>query len=170
MIAGTCHPRRPQCGQRRFDGTPVIETRVRIPDGDAVHRVWCVADRGGLTVIEIENDSPLPFAVAFFGRSVLTERSPSDVRIQGIELPDDAVTMPVAHHTSIRVAIPHGPLPAGVGPHAVSLASLPSAATVARWVGSADRPGKPDRFARRGARRRGHRCAMRSHARGSCPR
>ena len=42
--------------QRRFDGTPVIETRVRIPDGDAVHRVWSVADRGGLTVIEIEND------------------------------------------------------------------------------------------------------------------
>jgi hypothetical protein len=105
--------------QRRFDGTPVIETRVRIPDGDAVQRVWCVADRGGLTVIEIENDSPLPFAVAFFGRSVLTERSPSDVQIQGIELPDDAITMPVAHHTSIRVAIPHGPLPAGVDPHAV---------------------------------------------------
>ncbi|MDG1784740.1 MAG: hypothetical protein P8H61_02375 [Ilumatobacter sp.] len=131
--------------QRRFDGTPVIETRVRIPDGDAVHRVWSVADRGGLTVIEIENDSPLPFAVAFFGRSVLTERSPSDVLIQGIDLPDDAVTMPIAHHTSIRVAIPHGPLPAGVDPHAVSLASLPSAATVARgWSALTDRASRID--------------------------
>lgn len=131
--------------QRRFDGTPVIETRVRIPDGDAVQRVWCVADRGGLTVIEIENDSPLPFAVAFFGRSVLTERSPSDVQIQGIELPDDAITMPVAHHTSIRVAIPHGPLPAGVDPHAVSLASLPSGATVADgWVALTDRASRID--------------------------
>lgn len=131
--------------QRRVDGTPVIETRVRIPDGDAVHRVWSVADRGGLTVIEIENDSPLPFAVAFFGRSVLTERAPSDLPIQGIDLPDDAVTLPIAHHTSIRVAIPHGPLPAGVDPHAVSLANLPSGATVARgWSALTDRASRID--------------------------
>jgi hypothetical protein len=131
--------------QLRLDGTPVVETRVRIPDGDAVHRVWSVADRGGLTVIEIENDSPLPFAVAFFGRSVLTERTPSDVLIQGIDLPDDAITLPIAHHTSIRVAIPHGPLPTGVDPHAVSLASLPSAATVARgWAALTDRASRID--------------------------
>jgi hypothetical protein len=37
--------------QRRLDGAPVIETRVRIPDGAGVHRVWPVADRGGNTVI-----------------------------------------------------------------------------------------------------------------------
>ena len=65
--------------------------------------------------------------------------------IQGIDLPDDAVTMPIAHHTSIRVAIPHGPLPAGVDPHAVSLASLPSAATVARgWSALTDRASRID--------------------------
>lgn len=93
--------------QRRLDGTPVVETRVRIPDGDAVHRVWSVPDRGGLTVIEVENESPLPFAVAFAGRSVLTERPPADVPIHGIELPADAIVLPVGHRSSIRVAVPH---------------------------------------------------------------
>ena len=131
--------------QRRLDGTPVVETRVRIPDGDAVQRVWSVADRGGLTVIEIENDSPLPFAVAFFGRDVLTERTPTDVPIQGVELSDDAITLPIAHRTSIRVAIPHGPIPEGVDPHAVSLAGLPSALSVARgWSTLTDRASRLD--------------------------
>ena len=50
--------------QRRVDGMPAIETRVRIPGGDAVHRVYAVADAGGFTVVQIENDSPLPIAVA----------------------------------------------------------------------------------------------------------
>ena len=35
--------------QTRLEGTPVTETRVRIPSGDAVQRVWSVADAGGLT-------------------------------------------------------------------------------------------------------------------------
>lgn len=134
--------------QRRIAGTPVVETRVRIPDGDAVQRIWSVADRGGLTVVEIENDSPLPFAVAFFGRAVLTERKPTDVPIQGIELPDGAITLPVAHHTTIRVAIPHGPLPDGLEPHGVSLTGLaPSDAVVRGWeklAGNASRLNLPD--------------------------
>ncbi len=134
--------------QRRIDGTTVVETRVRIPDGDAVQRVWAVADRGGLTVIEIENDSPLPFAVAFFGRTVLTERTPTGLPIQGIDLPADAITLPVAHRTSIRVAIAHGLVPAGVDPHGVSLAGLASSEAVARgWVtmcGRASRIDLPD--------------------------
>jgi len=95
--------------QRRIDGTPVVETRVRIPDGDAVQRVWSVPDAGGLTVVEVENESPLPFAVAFAGLRVLTERPPADVPIQGIELPPEAVVLPVGHRSSIRVAIPHDP-------------------------------------------------------------
>ena len=35
--------------QTVLQGTPVVETRVRIPGGDAVHRVYSVADAGGLT-------------------------------------------------------------------------------------------------------------------------
>ncbi|HUS42018.1 MAG TPA: hypothetical protein VMY16_05065 [Ilumatobacteraceae bacterium] len=97
----------PAVRQRRIDGTPVIETRVRVPEGDAIQRVWSVPDAGGLTVIEVENASSLPFAVAFAGTRVLTERPPADVPIRGIDLPDGAIVLPVAHSASVRVAIPH---------------------------------------------------------------
>ena len=66
---------------------PVIETRVRIPGGDAVQRVWCVPDAGGLVVVEITNDSTLPIAVAFDSPDVLCDRTPSPLGPQGIELP-----------------------------------------------------------------------------------
>ena len=99
----------PAVRQQRLGGTPVIETRVRVPDGDAVQRVWAVPDLGGLTVIEVENASTRPFAVAFSGPRVLTERPPGDVAVQGIDLPDSAIVLPVAHRSSIRVAIAHDP-------------------------------------------------------------
>ena len=63
--------------QRRIDGTAVVETRVRIPDGDAVQRVYSVADHGGMTVIEVENESPLPIAIAFTNGKLLSQRPPS---------------------------------------------------------------------------------------------
>jgi hypothetical protein len=99
----------PAVRQRRLDGAPVVETRLRIPDGDAVQRVWCVPDLGGLTVIEVENESPLPFAVAFAGPRLLTERPPADVPIRGLDLPDGSIVLPVGHRASIRVAVPHDP-------------------------------------------------------------
>ncbi len=95
--------------QRRIEGTPVVETRVKVPEGDAIQRVWSVPDVGGLTVIEVENASALPFAVAFAGDRLLTERPPADVPIRGIDLPEGAIVLPVAHKASIRVAIPHDP-------------------------------------------------------------
>ena len=95
--------------QQRVGGTPVVATRLRIPDGDAVQHVWSTPDRGGLTFVEVANDSPLPFAVAFSGLPVLTDRPPSDVPVEGIDLPSDAFVMPVGHHASVRVAIPHDP-------------------------------------------------------------
>lgn len=116
--------------QRRVEGTPVIETRVRIPDGDAVQRVWSVPDAGGLTVIEIENDSALPFAVAFAGVRVLTERPPADVPIQGLDLPAGSIVLPVGHRTAVRVAIPHDPARFGTW----SLPALaPAMAIVRGW-------------------------------------
>ena len=99
----------PAVRQRRIGGTPVVETRLRVPEGDAVQRVWSVPDAGGLSVIEVENASALPFAVAFSGPRLLTERPPSDVPIQGVDLPDGSIVLPVAHRTSVRVAIPHDP-------------------------------------------------------------
>ncbi len=113
--------------QIRIDGTPVTETRLRIPDGDAVQRVWTVADHGGLTVMEIENDSARPIAVALTGGGLLTERPPSDVPVKGIELDASAIVLPVGHRSSARVAISHrrresGPVPARV-PDAAAVVS-----------------------------------------------
>jgi hypothetical protein len=117
--------------QRRIDGTPVVETRVRIPDGDAVQRVWSVADHGGLTVIEVENESPLPFAIAFAGAKVLTERPPAEVPIQGLELPPGTIVLPVGHRASIRVAVAHDPSRFS----ALALPTLaPSMAVVRGWL------------------------------------
>jgi hypothetical protein len=55
--------------QRLVDATPVVETAMRVPGGDAVHRAYAVrasSTEGGdeLVVVEIENRSRLPFAVA----------------------------------------------------------------------------------------------------------
>jgi hypothetical protein len=51
--------------QRLLLDAPVVETAMRVPGGDAVQRVYGVQDREGeLVVIEIENRSRLPFAVA----------------------------------------------------------------------------------------------------------
>jgi len=93
--------------QRRIDNAPVFETRLRVPSGDAVQRVWCVADGGGYTVIEIENESTLPFAVAFSRNDILSVRPPTNVPIEGIELPEGSVVFPVGHHSTIRVALAH---------------------------------------------------------------
>jgi hypothetical protein len=54
--------------QRLVGGAPVVETACRVPGGDAVHRAFCATGPGGLgdvVVVEIENQSPAPFAVAF---------------------------------------------------------------------------------------------------------
>jgi hypothetical protein len=51
--------------QRLVDGMPVVETSMRVPTGDAVQRVYAVHDNEGeLVIVEIENRSTLPFAVA----------------------------------------------------------------------------------------------------------
>ena len=93
--------------QTRIAGTAVVETRVRIPSGDAVQRVYSVADAGGMTIIEVTNDSPLPIAVAFTGGGLLSRRPPTTLPPQGIELPADAVIHPVGHHSSVVVARAH---------------------------------------------------------------
>ncbi|MGI9645481.1 MAG: hypothetical protein ACR2O6_09255, partial [Ilumatobacteraceae bacterium] len=70
--------------------------------------VWSVGDHGGMTIVEVHNDSPRAFAVAFSGRGLLTDRPVSDVPPQGIDLPDDAIVLPVGHRTSVRVGFAAG--------------------------------------------------------------
>jgi hypothetical protein len=91
--------------QREISGVPVIETRIKVPGGDAVQRVYGVADFGGAIVVEIYNDSPLPFAVAFDRGDIAAMREPSPTGVQGIDLPVGSVVFPVGHHARMRVAI-----------------------------------------------------------------
>jgi hypothetical protein len=111
----------PTVRQVRVEGTAVVETRVRVPRGDVVQYVYSVADAGGITVIEVTNESTLPVAIAFDRRDVLTERPIVDVPIEGIELPATAFVLPLGHQASLRIGLPHrgggpGPLPGGLPP------------------------------------------------------
>ena len=79
--------------------------------GDAVQRVWSVADAGGLTLVEVANDSTAADRFAFTRRDVLTARPPADVPVEGIELPASTIVLPIGHRSlRHRRARPH---PAG---------------------------------------------------------
>lgn len=115
-------------------GTPVVETRMRVQGGDVVQRVWAVADHGGLVVVEFENDSPASVAVAVTRGDVLTSRPVPNQPIPGIDLPAGSVALPLAHRSTLRVALPLGD---DTGP--VDLAALPSALQVSRgWLQSVE--------------------------------
>jgi hypothetical protein len=123
----------PTVRQARVDGTPVVETRVRVPRGDVVQRVYSVADAGGITLIEVVNESTLPVAIAFDRRDVLTERPIADVPIEGIELPVGAFVLPLGHRATLRIGIPHEPDRSGAASSPTNLpTNLPTAAQVAR--------------------------------------
>lgn len=94
----------PTVRQQRRAGVPVIETRLRVPSGDVVQRVWPVAD--GFIVVEFTNSSSLPVAIALTRPDVCCVRAPSPHGPQGIELPAGSVVFPVAHGSSLCVALP----------------------------------------------------------------
>ena len=123
----------PSIRQSRRDGTPVIETRLRVRGGDVVQRVWVVADHGGLLVAEFENDSPSSVAVALTRSDVITQRSPTTQPVMGIDLPAGTVVLPIGHRATVRVALPLDS--AGRNVSGSALGSLPGADTVARgWL------------------------------------
>jgi hypothetical protein len=126
----------PTVRQRRVDGTAAFETRLRVPDGDVVQRIWSVADHGGLTIVSFDNESPLPVAVALTRRNLLTSRPPAEVPINGIDLSADSTTvLPVGHRASVSVALAHTRSPVGQLPPA-----LPAFEQVARgWTRVLDR-------------------------------
>ena len=107
---------------------------MRVSGGDVLHRAYAVGDGGGLTVVEIENDTSSPVAVVFGRPDLLTARPPAAVPLGGIELPPHPVVLPVGHRSGVRVALAHdgragGALPTG----------LPSADQVAAgWVRQTD--------------------------------
>ena len=108
MIVGTYPPISPQCGNGGSRARRSSRPRLRVPNGDVVQRVDSVADAGGLTIVEVENESTMPVAVAFDRRDVLTERQIADVPIEGIELPPEAFVLPLGHKAVLRIAVAHG--------------------------------------------------------------
>lgn len=84
--------------QRLVEETPVVETAMRVPGGDAIQRVYAVPDPGAqgeegpgeLIVIEIENASPVPFAVALAARPYNPEGL---AVVERIDFVDDVVTI-----------------------------------------------------------------------------
>ena len=73
--------------QRRPSAAPVVETSVRIPAGDAAHRVYgATVDGGAVVVVEIENRSPAPFTAALVvnvDRSGVVELDGTTLRLDG---------------------------------------------------------------------------------------
>jgi hypothetical protein len=127
----------PTVRQTLVGGVPVVETRVRIPSGDAVQRVWSVADGGGYTVMSVANESPLPVAVAFTRPDLCSARPATDVPIQGIDLPAGSVAFPIGHHSTVTVALSHR------GGGARLLPAVPSAEqVVAGWTAQLQRAGR----------------------------
>lgn len=122
--------------QQLLEDTPVLETRLRIPSGDAVQRVYSVPDHGGCTVMEVTNDSPLPIAVAFTRGDLLTSRPPASMLIEGIDLPAGSFVLPVGHRSTVAVALSHSG-------RTGALDAVPPAAQVARgWTTQLDRAGQ----------------------------
>lgn len=94
---------------RRSDrsGLPIVSTRMRIPGGDVVHTAWCVAGPNGpIVVVELENDSPMPIAVALTRTDISVPR-PVATRGEtpGLHLDGEATVLPIGHRARVRIAV-----------------------------------------------------------------
>jgi hypothetical protein len=117
--------REPSVHQRLVEGTPVVETTLRVPGGDVQQRVYGAVGGDGLVVLEYENRSRLPVAIVLSGGDVLSARQPLAVPagVDGIDLPGDAASYPLGHAAVMRLAVPLGRRPEPV-------VSLPTAGQV----------------------------------------
>lgn len=120
--------------QQRRAGVPMIETRLRVPSGDVVQRVWAVAE--GFVAAEFTNSSSMPVAVALSRGDVQCIRTPSPLGPQGIDLPRGSVVFPIAHGASLTVALPMS------GGSAVDWRALASPDDMQRtWLAAVERAG-----------------------------
>ena len=91
------------------DATPVFETAMRVAGGNVRQRVYAIVDPEGLAIVEVENDSPQPVAVAFSmdgrGPSVVSPRRAPAVAVPH-GAPRGAVVFPIAHQAVVRVGVP----------------------------------------------------------------
>lgn len=133
----------PTLRQKWYAGYPVCETRVKVPSGDIIQRVYCVADLGGMAVVEFENDSTLPVAIAITRSDVFTTRPAIDNPPKGIELPVGSIVLPLGHKSTVRVALAHtnpssGRLPDDVPTHQQIVRGWEAACDVASRINVPD--------------------------------
>ena len=133
----------PTVRQKWYAGFPVVETRMKVGPGDIVQRAYCVADSGGITVIEFENESPASVVVALTRHDLLTSRPVGSNTPQGIDLPAGSIALPLGHKASFRVGISHaspgaGALPTDLPGHAAIIRGWESACDVAGRINVPD--------------------------------
>src|SRR4051794_29517168 len=124
--------------QQVIDAMPVVETRVAVPSGDVVQRVYATTGKPAMVVIEIENASPGAIAVAVRARGKRADLFPDLVTAapswREVEQ-DDALTSliwPLPHTASMRATVPVTGRPSGT---VLDPRAQPSAGDVARgWV------------------------------------
>ena len=102
----------PGVRRSRLEGTPVVETRMRVPNGDIVQTVYATAHRGGMVVVDYYNDSPLPVAIGIDRGDVVIESMSAVGSVAGADLGADAVTISLGHHSHTRVALTRHGVPA----------------------------------------------------------
>ena len=133
----------PTVRQKWYAGYPVVETRMRVGPGDIVQRAYCVADLGGITIVEFENETPVSVVVALTRNDILTTRPVGENRPQGIDLPAGSIAMPLGHRASFRVGVSHvspepGRLPDDLPGHQAVVRGWESACDVASRINLPD--------------------------------
>jgi len=129
----------PSVRQQRIDGTPVVQTKIGVPGGDVVQRVFVVADRGGRLVMQVSNESPEPVAVAVPTREMSSTAAAGASRPQGIDTPEQVMAFPLSHRGSITFTWPLA-LARFRKTAPIDASLLPSPDQVARgWVLTSDR-------------------------------
>jgi hypothetical protein len=134
--------------QRSIDGAPVLETRVRIPGGDVIQRVWVATGRLGSSALmmEFENDSPMAIAIAIDRQDLLVSRpvavrsSAGEWPAPGLEIPREPTVIPVGHRTMVRAALVISGSGTGVNVSGLNIADFADWSAVARgWVSLSER-------------------------------
>lgn len=110
----------PAVRQSLVGGTPVVETRLRVPGGDVVAHAYGVSGPGGASalVVELTNETPVPVAAGLVvdgagfrvegptlhvdgGAQVRLPREPSEVA-------GPVAFLPITHKTTLRVVVTDG--------------------------------------------------------------
>ena len=144
--------REPSVRQTTRDGFPIVVTKMRVPTGDATVFAYGVVSGGEATVVvEVRNESTLPFAVVLSDPSWRTVRNPvpmhdratQDAMLAHVQFPPESVIHPIGHQATLRfVHDPRG------GFDAERINSLPTVDQVAagweRALASSTRLNVPD--------------------------